>query len=268
MQKLFIAIVAVTALGLAPSAMAYQLVPAYFYPSGTPNPWHTMCENMDSAGYGSTAIMNPDNGPGPEKGPSEAEKTAYTKAIEFCQNEGQNVIGYVYTQYTKRNLKEVENAVSDYYSWYPEIQGIFVDEMAQAPLSKAECTECTGMTVEGYYKTLYTFIHEKGGPASGVIGNPGAAASTAWQLDAPAADEVVTFEGTGTAFAAYKPPQWVIHKSPEEIGTIIYDVSGTTQMEEVCAKAEEDDNAGLIYITDHPYDELPSYWLTEAERCG
>jgi hypothetical protein len=263
MRKLFVATVAVGVLGLVPSAFGAQLVPAYFYPTGSPNPWHTMCENMDSGGSGSTAIMNPENGPG------KAVNSDYTSAVKFCHKEGQNVIGYVYSSYTKRNLKEVEEAVGDYYSWYPTIDGIFVDEMAQTPTAEAECPECkgTGMTVEGYYKALYAYIHAKSSEAD-VIGNPGAPATTAWQLNAPAADEVVTFEGSGTAFAAYKPPSWVLHKSSNEIGVIVHDVTGATQMKEVCEKAENEDNAGLLYITDHPYNELPSYWLTETEICG
>jgi hypothetical protein len=263
MRKLFVAVVAVAMLGVVPSAFGAQLVPAYFYPTGTPNPWHTMCENMDSGGSGSTAIMNPENGPGKAVNPD------YTSAVKFCHKEGQNVIGYVYTERTKRNLKEVEEAVNNYYTWYPAIDGIFLDEMGQVPAAEAECPECkvTKMTVQKYYETLYTYIHGKGAEVD-VIGNPGRPATTAWQLNAPAADEVVTFEGSGTEFAAYKPPSWVLSKSSDEIGVIVHDVSGATQMKEVCEKAEEEDNAGLLYITDHPYNELPSYWLTEAEICG
>ena len=42
-----------------PSAV-HELVPAYFGPEGSPDPWQTMCDDMNA---GSTAILNPDNGP-------------------------------------------------------------------------------------------------------------------------------------------------------------------------------------------------------------
>jgi hypothetical protein len=38
----------------------HELVPAYFGPEGSPDPWQTMCDDMNA---GSTAILNPDNGP-------------------------------------------------------------------------------------------------------------------------------------------------------------------------------------------------------------
>jgi hypothetical protein len=262
MRKLFAPILVAALFAGAPSAMAAtQLVPAYFYPSGSPNPWHTMCNEMNSEGYGSTAIMNPASGPGASADPN------YTAAIEYCQELGQNVIGYVYTQYTKRSLSAVEAAINAYYSLYPTIDGIFLDEMAKTPTATAECEGCT-MTVESYYKTLYSYIHGVSSEAD-VIGNPGAPASTAWQLNAPAADEVVTFEGSSASYATYSPPSWVLHKHANEIANIIYSAPSTSLTTD-CTEAESN-NAGLVYVTNlglpNPYEALPSYWSTETEVC-
>jgi hypothetical protein len=262
MRKLFVPVLLTAMFAIVPSAMAgRQLVPAYFYPSGSPNPWHTMCDAMNSEGDGSTAVINPASGPGTSADPN------YTAAVEYCQEDGQNVIGYVYTQYTKRSLATVEAAISAYYSFYPTIDGIFLDEMAQTPTATAECAGCT-MTVESYYKTLYSYIHGVDSEAD-AIGNPGAPAATAWQLNAPAADEVVTFEGSSASYATYSPPSWVLHKHSNEIANIVYSAPSTSLTTD-CAKAETD-NAGLVYVTNrglpNPYEALPSYWLTETEIC-
>jgi hypothetical protein len=235
------------ALGAPPTIVAHELVPAYFGPEGSPNPWHTMCDDMAA---GSTAILNPDNGP------VKREAKVYLEAMKYCQERDQRVIGYVYTRYGKRSIKKVEKAIGDYYDWYPTIQGVFLDEMAEAPSAK----------VESYYRTLESVVHEKGGI---VVGNPGDTASTAWQLGD--VDEVVTFEGSAAEFATYNPASWVLQERPEQIANIVFDAAEATQMEGICEQAEEQ-NAGSLYVTNlpekpNPYETLPSYWSSENERC-
>jgi hypothetical protein len=226
---------------------AHELVPAYFEPGGSPNPWHTMCDRMAA---GSTAIVNPDNGP------VKREAKVYLEAMKYCQERGQKVIGYVYTRYGRRSINKVERAIGDYYSWYPTIQGIFLDEMAEAPSAK----------IESYYRALESLVHEKGGI---VVGNPGDTSSTAWQLSD--VDEVVTFEGSAAEFATYKPAAWVLQGKAEQIANIVFGASETSQMEDICEQAEEQ-NAGSVYVTNlpekpNPYETLPSYWSSETERC-
>ncbi len=224
-----------------------ELVPAYFGPEGSPDEWHTMCDAMKA---GSTAILNPDNGP------VKREAAPYLEAMKYCQERGQKVIGYVYTRYGKRSLKAVEKAIGDYYSWYPTVQGIFLDEMAEEPSAKHET----------YYKTLETYVHERHGL---VVGNPGDTAPSAWQLGD--VDEVVTFEGSAAQFATYRPAPWVGQARPEQIANIIFAAASTSQMQAACEEAAEA-NTGSIYVTDlpeepNPYEMLPSYWSTETERC-
>jgi hypothetical protein len=229
------------------SGAARELVPAYFGPEGSPDPWLRMCEGMQP---GSTVIVNPNNGP------VKREAKAYLKAMEYGQVRGQSVIGYVYTRYGKRSIRKVEKAIREYYRWYPTVQGIFLDEMAEEPSA----------TIETYYKSLESYVHERGGF---VVGNPGDTAATPWQLND--ADVVVTFEGSAGAFATYTPASWVTKAKPEQIANIIFAASGAAQMEASCAKAQEG-NAGLRYVTDlpeqpNPYATLPSYWSTETARC-
>lgn len=212
----------------------HLLVPAYFAPA---EGWATMCSEMPA---GSTAIANPDNGPGPGK------QASYSSAITGCNSDGQKVIGYVYTEYGHRSISTVEAQIADYYSWYP-VSGIFLDEMAEAPGTS-------------YYATLESFIHAKGGT---VVGNPGDTASTNWQLGV--VDQVVVFEGTASEFVHYKPAAWVTAAAPSHIAIIVY--SATVG---ACSTAEAD-NAGSVFATNlsepNPYGALPSYWTTETEEC-
>jgi Spherulation-specific family 4 len=224
-----------------------ELVPAYFAPEGSPDPWHTMCEEESP---GSTAIVNPNNGP------VKREAKGYLAVMSYCHERGENVIGYVYTRYGKRSLKKVEKAINDYYSWYPTIQGIFLDEMAEQPSPK----------IEAYYQALESYVHERGGL---LVGNPGDTAPTAWQLSD--VDVVVTFEGSAAHFATYEPASWVLHEKPEQIANIVFAAAGEAQMEAICAQAKGQ-NAGLIYVTNlpeqpNPYAALPSYFATETARC-
>lgn len=218
------------------------LVPAYFEPEGSPNPWQTMCAEMP---LGSTAIANPYNGPG------SAAQSDYSEAIANCQADGQKVIGYVETGYGARNLSEVEAQIADWYAWYPALNGIFLDEMPEEP-------------DEAYYSALESYVHERGGI---VVGNPGETASNGWQLNV--ADQVVTFEGTASEFATYEPAPWVLAAEPSRIANIVFEAEATV---EACSRAEED-NAGSVYVTSlgepNPYEALPlpAYWLSETERC-
>ena len=125
----------------------------------------------------------------------------------LVQEHGQRVIGYVYTKYGKRRLATVEKAIAHYYSWYPTVEGIFLDEMAEVPTAK----------IETYYRQLAAYVHEKGGF---VVGNPGDTAATNWQLSA--VDQVVTFEGSAAAYATYSPAPWVLAARPQQIANIIF----------------------------------------------
>jgi hypothetical protein len=235
-------------LGVAEALAApLELIPAYFGPEGSPDPWHTMCE---AAPTGSTVILNPDNGP------VKKDARVYAEPMRFCEDYGQQVIGYVYTKYGKRSLATVEKAIAKYYSWYPTVEGIFLDEMAEVQTTK----------VEAYYKQLAAYVHQKGGF---VVGNPGDTAATSWQLGA--VDEVVTFEGPAAAYASYSPAPWVLAAPAKQIANIIFAAPEAMQMEADCVKAE-DENTGSIYVTNlpekpNPYEALPSYWATEAASC-
>ena len=257
------AILAAAVLSVSPSAFAgTQLVPSYFYPSGTSNPWNAMCDTMGKTGSGSIAILNPASGPGRTADPN------YAAALARCHVDGQRVIGYVATKYTHQTIASVEQAIDTYYSFYPTLDGIFFDNMSLVPGKKASCKGCT-MTVGSYYSELYGFVHTNW-TTSTVVGNPGTPAATSWQLSTPAADAVVTFEGSAASYKKYVPPSWVLAEPADRIANIIYAAPAAT-LASTCSTASAH-NAGLLFVTDaklhpNPYAALPSYWSTETTTC-
>lgn len=234
----------------------HQGVPAYFYPNvGKPsNGWYRMCSSMSTTMGGSTAIINPASGPGSSK------NSDYVNAVQFCHTHVQLVIGYVHTTYGTRSLSTVEAEVATYYQWY-QIDGIFVDEMSN--------NSSTAL----YYQSLYQYIHNTGGTgASLVVGNPGVAAASDWQLKQLAADELLIFEGDAKSYTGWSPPSWVANYPAATFWNVVYNVPTVSRMKMVCLHSKTV-NAGSMYVTygtlPNPYNFLPkaSYWNSELSAC-
>lgn len=239
----------------------HQLVPAYFYPSGTnaSNPWHIMCRTMNTAGGGSIAILNPASGPGTFRNPP------YVEALSYCHHRRQKVIGYVSTDYGTRPLAAALRDVDRYYRWYP-VDGIFLDEMSNFP---ARVVAPHGLTVSRYYQRIYARVKHESGRGNYVVGNPGAPAATAWQLTRPVADNVVVFEDTASVYLHRSPPAWVRQRPADQISALVKR-TGAAHRHRVCAVSQAR-NAGWIDITNdgppNTWDTLAPYWSLVAPRC-
>ena len=243
------AVLPTSALATHASATQRQLVPAYFYPDGTN--WQAMCSAMASPGTtGSVAIMNPASGPG------KRANQDYARVLEVCQGQGQKVVGYVHTSYGSRSLRLVRGDIDAYYRYYPAIDGIFLDEMSN-----------NRSATEAYYRNLYSHIKSKPVGRNRVIGNPGAAASTPWQLQV--ADNVVVFEGTAGTYSSWRAPDWTLAQPADAISHLVHTASEPA-MHEACEKSQWD-NAGFVYVTDdvlsNPWDTLPPYWTSHVTNC-
>jgi hypothetical protein len=221
------------------------LVPAYFDPSSTAY-WNTLTASV-SAEVPITAIMNPDNGP------TASVDSAYTAAIASFEAAGGKVVGYIYTTDGKRALSAAEKDVATYKSEYPNIDGIFVDEMA------------TSNTKLSYYTSLYSYIKTEN-PNWQVIGNPGTNTLSTYLSAPPAADMLVTFEN-GSGYSSYSPSTWESSYNASSFANIVYGVSGAAAMQTDLSQAAID-HAGNVYFSDaagsNPYDTLPTYWSQEV----
>lgn len=263
----------------------HQLVPMYVYPfwwvSG--NDWYRLCDSMNNTNIGSTAIMDPDNGPG------SSYNSDYDHVIDRCHADGNNVIGYVDTNYGAVPLATVEATIDHYYSWYTnhtgglqaQIDGIFVDRMNNFPSTTVD----GGLTAGEYYRDIFTYIKSKDSTHTydDVVGNPGAPASTDWQLDdtgtspTQVADEVVVFEGpeTGTyGLGSYTKPSWVSNYPASDIAMLTY-ATPDADLATVCSTLKTN-HAGLVdatnydvtsYSTPWNYLQSTSYWTDFTSNC-
>ncbi len=223
-------------------------IPSYFYPGSL---WTQLDNAAPAVGL---AIINPDSGPGTNKDQNYANQVTNTEAA------GITVVGYVSTSYAgtrnpARTLAVAERDVNMYYGWYPNIGGIFVDEVS---------TDCNALN--SYYQPLYDYIKNKDIVARVVL-NPGTDTS---QCYASAGDIIVDFEDTYSNYVHWTPLSWETKYPASRFWQIIYSTSATNMSNARALSKKR--NAGWVYVTNdggnNPYDTLPSYWSNELSQAS
>jgi hypothetical protein len=127
------------------------MIPLYTYPGTT---WDTVIATKNAhPSVPIVAIINPNSGPGNSK------DTNYVTGIQNLQSAGVVVIGYVATGYGSRSSSTVQADINTYKSWYPQINGIFFDEMSNSGGD------------ETYYQNLSNYAKSVGFIFT--VGNPG-----------------------------------------------------------------------------------------------
>jgi hypothetical protein len=86
----------------------------------------------------------------PNSGAGSMVDSAYTAIVTRAETAGATVVGYVHTSCGARSISTVEADVDAWYSFYPTIEGIFVDEVA---------TDTP--TAMSYYSPLYRYVKGK-----------------------------------------------------------------------------------------------------------
>ncbi len=219
------------------------MVPAYFYPSGN-DYWARLDSEALKMPGRLWAIANPESGPGSQFDP------VYQTAITKLQADSGYIIGYVHTSYGTRPIANVEADINSYYSFYPTINGIFIDEQANV----------TGY--ESYYAQLYNYIKQKDSTAL-VVTNPGAdqISSYLFYNGKRIADVICTFENSN-GFNSWVPPAWYKNYSRDNFYIITYNANANEYVNYANKAALS--NVGWIYCTNdilpNPYDTLPFYF--------
>jgi Spherulation-specific family 4 len=258
--KLLVSLIASTGLGVAlaagPAAAAFDvddqrtLWPGYVYPWPA-GEWYQFCDMArvggDAASPGSIIIANVYDGPGL------SADANYVAAIDYCQQRQHNVVGYVDTGHATRPLATVEAEIDAWFSFYPDLDGIFIDQMSNDPATK------------GYYREIYRYVH-RAGTQGLLVANPGLPAESDWQLGSqPVADLLNVFEGDDEAnpgypgYLGWTPPAWMCDYSADNFSHLVYGVE-PGDLAAVLAHSE-DTGAGYRYVTDL---RLPNPWRTLA----
>jgi hypothetical protein len=228
---------ATTAAGAAAGtagAAAGTIVPLYT-PPGDPS-WTRIVQGKQAhPAVRVVAVVNPANGPGP------ARDAAYAAGITTLTQAGIVVCGYVATGYGNRPQATVENDVTQWKAFYPDLGGIFFDEQSYTPGN------------ESLYKGYSGFAKSKG--LGYTIGNPG--------QDPPESfvgvvDTMLIYEHGGVS-TLEALGGWHLKYPPSDFGVIPY---ATTMNDDYVRLGRE--RVGYIYLTDdnlpNPWDSLSSYF--------
>jgi Spherulation-specific family 4 len=205
------------------------------------------------------AIINPNNGPN-----SAPPNTDYQQGIRDLQQAGVKVIGYVPSNYAKRNLKTVKADI-DLYIKYFSVEGIFIDEAANTQDNL------------DYYHQIYRYVKSRSSQANSqhqkdytVIINPGMTVDEGY-ISQPVADTIVVFENYQQAWTKYRPPTYLEKYSPQHFAALIHTTANQKLMKSTLDRAAKS-KFGYIYITNdstdttnhNPWDTLPEYWQAEV----
>lgn len=229
----------------AGSAAINLVVPSYFNATSSVANWNTLATTARTVP--TTAILNPNSGPGIKEDPN------YAAAVAKVRAAGGKVLGYVSTSYGKRSLSAVVTDINTYVSLY-KVDGFFIDEM----------TSDSNMSHIQFYQSIYNYI--KGLNASyAVTANPGTNIPELY-ASLPTADQFVVFESSAKAYVSYKPMSWQAAYPKSRFVHMVYGASAA-QLPGILQYATTH-GAGAAFVTSlgqsNPYKALPPYWSAET----
>ncbi len=243
--------------GIKPETATAQtkiLIPLYSYPTWY-NPeaytWPKIAAAASQVPI--TAIINPNNGP--NNGPPNRD---YARGIQDLKQGGVTILGYVATNYGKRDISQVKADI-DIYAKHFHLDGIFLDEAA------------SGADKLNYYQEIYKHIKTQP-QLKMVVLNQGTQTDQGY-LTRPAGDNLVIFENYSTAWNQYQPQTYVKNYESGHFSCLIHTVPDVATMKQHINQAVAR-NIQYIYITDDspdnpdkdPWNSLPSYWQEEVNH--
>ncbi len=199
-----------------------------------------------------TAIINPNNGPN-----GAPPNVDYQQGIKDLRQAGVKIVGYVHSNYGKRDLKLVKADI-DLYIKHFNIDGIFVDETASSR-DKLD-----------YYQKVYQYIKSQRKFLQVII-NPGTDLDESY-MKKPVADVAVIFENDLQVWNKYQPPVYVQNYSASHFAALVHTAANSKGMKGILDRVAKS-NFGYVYITNdstntanhNPWDSLPSYWQAEVD---
>jgi hypothetical protein len=208
-------------------------VPAYFRPDARPDDWELLARN---AAQVRMVILNVANGPGAQP------DRAFWPAVDRLRQAGVTVVGYVDTNYGRREASRALADFDRFRRWY-HVAGVCFDRAA----ATAEDL--------GYYARLSDAA--RGAGARVVVFNHGVHPAEGY---AEHADLLGTFEGPWRAYTRLAVPRWTRAWPAGLFQHVVYSVPRAEF--DHAARLAVSRHAGCVYITDrggaNPYDRLPS----------
>lgn len=188
------------------------------------------------------ATINPASGVGP------GQDANYVNGIKLLKNNGITVLGYVSTRYGARPAAEIKSEIDRYKQYYPDLQGIFFDEMANQ----------TGK--EAYYADIDRHAKSKEGFFF-TVGNPGAPQIESYFAQTQI-DNIHIYENAGLPSVGSMKQAWMAKYPRSRFGVIPYGAPVDNQIARnfTSMVVGVEKVAGYVYVqTDtgtNPWDEL------------
>jgi Spherulation-specific family 4 len=236
------------------------LLPLYIYPNWYDKKNYVWQQVIISAKkVPIVAIINPNNGPNHTPPNSD-----YQQGIKDLHQAGVKIIGYVHSNYAKRDLQAVEIDIDLYLDRF-NVDGIFIDEAANTPDKIS------------YYQQIYRYIKHRSSQGKSpkassynVIINPGVDVDEGY-FSQPVADTIVIFENYHKAWDNYRPPAYVKKYSSQHFAALIHTTTDRKLMKSTIDRAVKS-KFGYVYVTSdstdttnrNPWDTLPGYWQAEV----
>lgn len=173
------------------------LVPLYVHPGTEPEAWHGVAAQGDQVAW---VVFNPASGPGDAPQPGFAEAAAILRAA------GIPLLGYVDTDYARRDHHQVVADIERYQDWYP-VDGVFLDQAASGPdlLPHYRRLAVAARSLEAWQVVLNPGVHP----------DPGYAAI---------ADVLITFEGDWESYRRLRVPGWTAGFPAKRFGHLVHNV--------------------------------------------
>ncbi|MFM0226560.1 spherulation-specific family 4 protein [Paraburkholderia dipogonis] len=223
------------------------VVPSYFNATGSvaTSNWNSLVASARKVP--TTAILNPNDGPGVKEDPN------FAATVTRLHAAGSKVVGYVSTAYGKRSLSAVVADINAYVALY-KVDGFFIDEMTSD--SKTSHIQ--------FYQSIYNYIKGLNATYS-VTANPGSNIPELY-ASLPTADQFVLFESTARSYAKYQPMSWQAAYPKSRFVHMVYGATAA-QLPGIMQYAKTH-GAGGVYVTSlsgsNPYKALPPYWNDEV----
>ena len=190
---------------------------------------------------GIVVVINPNNGVGNKK------SLFYENVILNLVLTNKLPVGYISTNYGKRDIKDIKREIDRWLTYYPQITGFFIDEVS-------------GKSADlNYYDEIVSYIKLKGLIFNNdfiTIFNVGSFPDFGYFNTA---DNIVVYEGNTDNLDVFACDSF-----PDKSSIIVYNASKSDMFDIV-----EKTNCKYIYITDdkppNPYDSLPSYLDSELD---
>lgn len=216
------------------------LIPTYYAPTSVYKWWRIAraCRIADI-----TCIINPNSGPGSSVDP------LWTNRIRRLRNAGAKLIGYVATGYGVRDPDMVLQDIENWYDFYPDIQGIFFDEVQPAP-STAQLT----------FYTSYVDAVRVIDADSFVVGNPGINTVEPY-ISTVGFDTIVIYEDVGKHYTENEQSGWNFNYRADRFADMVYECN---RMAEAFYYSTRFRHARYMFITSigrqNPWIEPPFYF--------